>query len=189
MAIYKQSVDFLPQLSKKEKEEKYKVSKAGIYASLLPLMASIIWVIAVFINSFYEGEVRGVEETIVQKQNEIKSYDEIRNKHAELVLKIDILKDLIQKNFYPQQFFNYVSSTIRSTGDAHAEIYAYGREEDGTFNIKGKATSYLDLAKIMVVFNQEEEFSNVEIESIRYDDEEDNVNFEINFIYTEDIST
>lgn len=187
MAIYKQSVDFLPKLTREEEEEKFKVSKASLYAAVLPLFASIIWVIAVFINSFYKNEVKGVDAIILQKEREIASFDDVRSKHTELVLKVDILKDLVQKNFYPQRFFDYVSKTIKSTGDAHAEIYAYDREDDGTFNIQGKANSYLDLAKIMVVFNAQEEFSNVEIKSIRYDKEVDNVNFEINFVYTEDI--
>lgn len=187
MAIYKQSVDFLPKLTHEEEEEKFKVSKASLYAAVLPLFVSIIWVIAVFINSFYKNEVIDTDAIILQKEREISSFDDVRSKHTELVLKVDVLKDLVQKNFYPQRFFDYISRTISSTGDAQAEIYAYGREDDGTFNIQGKANSYLDLAKIMVVFNAKEEFSNVEIKSIRYDKEVDNVNFEINFIYTEDI--
>jgi len=185
MSAYSQSVDFLPKLSKKQKEEQYNVSKAGLYASILPLLASLIWVLAVFGGSYYKEEVQKKDATIIEKEREISSYSSIRNKHSELVLKVDALKDIIEKDFYPQKFFNDVSQTIKSTGDAHADIYAYGREEGSEFIIKGKANSYLDLAKIMVVFTQKETFDNVVIESIRYNEKTDNVNFEVSFTYAD----
>ncbi|MFC1780093.1 hypothetical protein ACFLY9_00140 [Patescibacteria group bacterium] len=189
MAIYKQSIDFTPRLSKGEVKEKYKVSKAGVYSAILPLLTSIIWVIAMLINSYYKNEVRSIESTILSKNSEIESYSSVRSEYTELVLKVDALSDLVVKDFYPQRFFNNVTSTIRSTNDAQAEIYSYGRDDDGTFNISGRANSYLDLAKIMVAFNSKEEFSGVEVKSIRYDRELDNVNFEINFIYAEEVSS
>lgn len=186
MATFKKSVDFMPRLTKEEKEEKFKLSRAAIYAAVLPLLASFIWVIAMFINSYYAGQVKNTEATIQQRKDEIASYDNIRKKHTELVLKIENLQELVIRDFFPQKFFDVVSDTIRSTGDAQASIYAYGREESGTFNIKGKANSYLDLAKIMVVFNSKKEFYSVEIRSIHYDEEKDEVNFEIIFEYIEE---
>jgi hypothetical protein len=189
MAIYKQSIDFIPRLSKDEVKEKYKVSKAGVYSAVLPLLTSIIWVIAMLINSYYKNEVASIDNTIASKNSEIGGYSDVRGEYTELVLKVDALSDLVVKDFYPQQFFNNVSTTIRSTNDAQAEIYSYGRDDDGTFNISGKANSYLDLAKIMVAFNSREEFSGVDIKSIRYDREMDNVNFEINFTYAEEVSS
>lgn len=189
MATFKQSVDFLPKLTKEEKKEQFNVSKAGLYASILPLLASLIWIIAVFGGVYFKEEVAKVDAMVVEKEREISTYSSARNKHTELVLKVDALKDLIQKDFYPQKFFTDVSQTIKSTGDAQAEIYAYGREAGSEFIIKGKANSYLDLAKIMVVFTQKEEFDNVVIESIRYNQETDNVNFEVSFNYAEEQET
>ena len=185
MAIYKQSIDLLPRLSEEEIVEKAKLSRTGLYAAVLPLLASLIWVIATSISGYYRNEVRKLDDTITQKESEITSYESIRQKQTELVLKVEALEDLVTKDFCPQKFFNDVSQTIRSTGDAQAEIYAYTRDDDGTFGIQGKANSYLDLAKIMVVFNNKDEFENVGIESIRYDKEVDNVNFEISFEYAE----
>ncbi len=64
MITYKKTVDFLPKLSRQEEEEKYKVSKAGLYAAVLPLLASVIWIIAVLINFYYKGEIDNLEKTI-----------------------------------------------------------------------------------------------------------------------------
>jgi len=186
MALYKQSIDFLPKPTKEEVEDKYKVSKAGVYAALLPLLAALIWLIAMVISTYFKSEVSKKEETIRERESTIASYNQVRLHQTELVLKIEELKEIVIKDFYPQKFFNEVSRTIRSTGDAQAEVYAYGREQDGTFSIKGMANSYLDLAKIMVAFNLREEFNNVLIDSIYYDREKDNVNFQISFLYSEE---
>jgi Tfp pilus assembly protein PilN len=185
MAIYKQSIDFLPKLSVREIKEAEKVSKASIYAAVLPLLASLIWVIAMFINSQYKADVADLDATIAQKEAEIATYNELRQTHTELVLKVDALTDVVSKDFYPQKFFDDITKTIKATNDAKAEIYAYAREEDGTFTIQGKANSYLDLAKIMVVFRAKAEFEQVEIDSIYYDRLTDSVNFEISFIYSD----
>lgn len=186
MALYKQSIDLLPKQTEEEIKEEFKLSKAGIYAAILPMFASLIWVIAVLINAQYKNISREVDSEITEKEVEISTYDDIRKKQTELILKVNELKELTVKDFYPQKYFNYVSSTISSTGDAEAEIYSYGREESGKFVIEGKANSYLDLAKIMVVFVGKEEFSNVIIESIHYNSEYDNVNFKISFFYSEE---
>lgn len=183
MAFYKQSVDFLPKLSAEELEETKKVSRASIYAAILPLLASIIWVIAVFINSQYKNEVIALDRSIAEKEQQISTYDDIRLTQTELVLKVEALSDVIGKNFSPKQFFNDISKTIRETGDAQTEIFAYSRTDDGTFSIEGSANSYLDLAKIMVVFRGKDQFDEVEIDSIQYDKKSDNVNFEVSFIY------
>lgn len=184
MAVYKQAVDFLPQPTKEEIESQYKVSRIGVYSALLPLGAAFIWVIALVIGAYFKGETRKAEATIKQREDTITTYNDVRLKQTELVLKIDALKDIVLKDFYPQRFFNEVAKTIRSTGDAQAEVYAYSRKEDGTFSIQGKAHSYLDLAKIMVVFNSSEDFTNVVIDSISYDRESDNVNFKVSFLYS-----
>jgi hypothetical protein len=186
MTVYKRSIDFLPQLSKGEKEERFKVSKAGLYAAVLPLLASLIWVISMFINSYYKSELDDVNSVIAQKEGEIENYSSLVESYSELVLKVEALSDVVDKDFYPQKFFDDVARTISSTNDAQAEIYAYGRDEEGVFTISGKANSYLDLAKIMVVFDSKEEFLDVGIKSIRYDEENSNVNFEISFIYAEE---
>lgn len=185
MPLYKQSIDFLPKLTQEEEEEQYKISKTGIYAAMLPLLVAFIWLIAMVTSSVFKGEVGKAENTIAQKETEIAKYDDVRSKQTALVLKVQALSELVAKDFYPQEFFDKVAETINSTGDAQAEVYAYGREEDGTFNIQGKANSYLDLAKIMVVFNLGEDFSSVVIDSIHYDRDKDNVNFEISFLYSE----
>lgn len=185
MAIYKQSIDFLPKLSVEEVKEAEKVSKASVYAAILPLLASLIWVIAVFINSQYKTEVARLDQTIGKKEAEIQIYKSVREQQTELVLKVDAITEVIAKDFYPQKFFEDITKTIKSTNDAQAEIYAYGREVDGTFSIEGKADSYLDLAKIIVVFRAKQEFSNVEINAIYYDREVNDVNFKITFIYSE----
>jgi hypothetical protein len=185
MAIYKQVIDFLPRPSKEEEIEHYNVSKASLYAAVLPLLVSVIWVFASLVSLYFKDEVLSYDKTIQEKENLIASYNEVTNKHTELTLKVDALKDLIQKDFYPQKFFEDITTTIKSTGDAQAEVYAYGRRETGEFSISGKADSYIDLAKIMVVFTQKKEFQNVVIDSIRYDEATDNVNFEISFKYSE----
>lgn len=185
MALYKKSIDFLPKLTEEEVEEQYKISKTGVYAALLPLLASAIWVVSMLISSYFKGEIRQAEAVISEKENIIASYNDVRRKQTELVLKVDALEDIVQKDFYPQKFFEEVSATISKTGDAQAEVYAYGREDDGTFSIQGKANSYLDLAKIMVVFNAHEDFSSVMVDSIHYDRETDIVNFQISFRYSE----
>ncbi|MBN2015752.1 hypothetical protein JW766_02875 [Candidatus Dojkabacteria bacterium] len=184
MPVYKHTIDFLPKPSTEEVEERFKVSKAGVYAAILPLLAALIWLAAVFINFYYRNEVKQVEAEILAKRVEVDSYLETRRKQTELVLKVDSLTDLVQKDFFPQKFFDDVSDTIKSTGDAQATIYAYGREEDGMFSIEGRANSYLDLAKIMVVFTGKREFENVIIKSIHYNPERNNVNFEIKFYYS-----
>jgi hypothetical protein len=185
MATYKQSINFLPTITKEQEKEEIKFSKTAIYAALLPFLASIIWVIAMLMNLYYKGEVGKVDTEITTKNKQIATYNDIRMKQTELVLKVDALKDLVTKNFYPQEFFDNINRTIKATGDAQAEVYSYGRTEDGTFNIKGRAHSYLDLAKIMVVFSAQKGFGNVEIKSISYSRESNNVNFEITFNYVE----
>ncbi len=185
MITYKKTVDFLPKLSRQEEEEKYKVSKAGLYAAVLPLLASVIWIIAVLINFYYKGEIDNLEKTIRARNTEIQSYNNIRKKHSELVLKVESLKDIVHKDFYPQKFFDTIKETIQSAGGAQAEIYSYSRDEEGKFTIRGKANSYIDLAKIMVAFNTKKEFEGVDIRSIYYNKNENNVNFEIEFFYSE----
>jgi hypothetical protein len=185
MPAFKRSVNFLPQVTEEEIEEKYNLTKTGLYAAVLPLLASFIWVIATLISGFYKAELKQREDTIEEKKLEIETYKPLRKKQSELIIKIEALSELVQKDFYPQKFFDDVTNTLQSTGDAQAEIYAYSRNDDGTFGIQGKANSYLDLSKIMVVFNNKDEFDEVVIKSIRYDKDFDNVNFEISFIYNE----
>lgn len=183
MALYKNSVDFLPQLSKEEIEEEYKVSRAAVYAAVLPLLASFIWVISALINATYKNDLKEVEGKILGAEQEIETYQDVRELQTELVLKIDLLTDTVNKDFHPQIFFDNVDSTIKSTGDAEARVYAYKRRKEGNFIVSGKADSYLDLAKIMVAFNKKDSFTSVDIQSISYDKEKDDVNFEIDFSY------
>lgn len=185
MALYKQSIDFLPKLSEEEKREATKVSRAGVYAAILPLLASIIWVLAMFIGGMYRQDVAELDATISQKNLEIGTYNDTRQVQTELILKVDALSEFVEKNFSPRRFFNEVTKTINSAGDAEAEIYAYNRDEDGVFSIEGRANSYLDLAKIVVVFRNTVEFDEVLIDEIYYNDEADYVNFKISFVYAE----
>ncbi|MBU0976777.1 MAG: hypothetical protein ABIE03_03205 [Patescibacteria group bacterium] len=185
MAIYKQSVDFLPKQTEEEVSEKYNLSKTALYAAVLPLLASFIWVIAMLISVYYKREVSSYNQIVADKNNEIATYDSVRRKQTELVLKVDALTDVVTRDFDPQEFFDIVDKTIKETGDAKAGIYAYQREEDGVFVVQGKANSYLDLAKIMVVFNRKEVFDQVQIKSIYYDKETDTVNFQVGFYYAE----
>jgi len=187
MAIYKRSVDFLPKASKEELEEQYKLSKTSIYAAILPLIASVIWVIAALINMNYKDRLTEAKGVVLGLEQEIESYNTTRKIQTEIVTKVEYIKETVYKDFYPQDFFDNVNNTIKSSGDAISDIYAYKRSEDGSFNIQGKARSFLDLAKIMVVFDQQENFDSVEVKSIYYDKEEDIVNFEINFTYQEEI--
>ncbi|MDD3647601.1 MAG: hypothetical protein PHS44_03840 [Candidatus Dojkabacteria bacterium] len=189
MAIYKQTVDFLPKESEEESREKYNLSKTALYAAILPLLASFIWVIAMLISVYYKREVSGYDQIIADKNAQIATYDSVRQKQTELVLKVDALAEVVTKDFNPQEFFDIVDKTIKETGDAKAGIYAYQREEDGLFVIQGKANSYLDLAKIMVVFNRKESFSQVQIKSIYYDKETDTVNFQVGFYYADTLSS
>jgi len=185
MALYKRTIDFLPVASDEELQEKQKVSKTGIYAAFLPVLAAFMWIIAILVGSNYVRELRSLDDTIVSKDAEISSYDSVRQKQTELILKVESLTEVVEKDFYPQKFFDDVENTIKTTGDAQAAVYSYVREGDGTFHIQGKANSYLDLAKIMVVFHLQKEFRDVQIESIHYDRVLDDVNFEVKFLYTD----
>jgi hypothetical protein len=185
MAVYKQGIDFLPQTSKEEKKEKQKVSKAAVYAAILPLLATIIWLLVLFVNSYYKGNAEKLDATIAEKEEEILGYGDVREDYVTLVAKVESLEEYIAKDFYPQDFFDNITRTLNSTTGAKTQIYSYGRDEDGVFSISGKAVSYLDLAKVMVAFTETTEFLNTEIKSIRYDEEADNVNFEITFEYQE----
>lgn len=185
MAVYKQGIDFLPQASKEEKKEKQKVSKAAVYAAVLPLLATVIWLLVLFVNSYYKANAKKLDETISEKEEKIQTYDDVRNDYITLVAKVESLDDLIARDFYPQDFFDNITNTLSSTTGAKTQIYSYERDDEGVFSISGKAESYLDLAKVMVAFTGREEFLNTEIKSIRYDEEEDNVNFEIAFEYQE----
>lgn len=139
MSIYKQSIDFLPKPSIEEVEEKYKVSKAALYAAVLPLLASLIWVIAMLINVYYKGEVKALDNTIADREAEIETFDLIRTKQSELVLKVEALKDIVIRDFYPQKFFDEVENTIKTTGGAQAGIYAYGRKRGWSLYHPGKS--------------------------------------------------
>lgn len=185
MAVYKQSIDFSPKPTVEDSEEKYKVSKAGVYSAILPFFASLIWVVALLIGVYYKDKVKELDTVIAQKEQEIATYNPTREKHTELVLKVEALKDVVTKDFDPQRFFDTVESTIKKTGGAYAGVYAYERDESGKFVISGRAQSYLDLAKIMVAFNKHKGFNDVGIRSIYYDKKVNNVNFEVSFYYSE----
>lgn len=182
--IYKRSISFLPTPTEEELEKEEKRGMTGVYAAFLPLIAAIFWIIVVFLNDgVYADQVNILDGKIVEKENEIASYDYLERKHTELVLKTDALKDLIVKDFEPEEFFLDVKTSISATKGAQAEIYSYERDEEGRFTIQGKARSYLDLAKIVEVFNSEPKYVGVRVESIHYNEEEDNVNFELSFFY------
>ena len=183
MALSKQTIDFLPKPTEEQLKEQFNLSKTTVYAAILPLLAAIIWVVASLIHISYKNQLKSVNTDISNIQAEIDSFSETRLVQSELVYKVNYLTDIIQMDFRPQEFFDNVKNTIKSTGDAQAEIYSYAREDDGKFVIQGKANSYLDLAKIIVVFKKDESFSDVRIKSIYFDLENDNVNFEITFYY------
>jgi len=186
MAVYKKSVNLLPKLSEEDLIEKEKISQTALYAAILPLFAALVWVVALLVTGFYKNQEKNVDEIVSDRQEVIGSYDGLREKQTALVMKVEALTELVGKDFFPQKFFDLTLETINSTGDAQAELYAYTRADDGLFGLQGKANSYLDLAKIMVAFNSKPGFSEVNISSIHYDKEKDDVNFEIIFYY-EDI--
>jgi hypothetical protein len=186
VALYKQSVDFLPKPSEEQLAQESQISKTGLYAAVLPLIAAVIWVIAMLGNLYYKNELSKRDDTIVSKQSQIAQFNDVRLKQTELVLKVDALKESIEKDFYPQKFFDDINANIKATGDAQATVYAYNRSTNGEFSIQGRANSYLDLAKIIVVFQKQAAFTSVDITSISFDRARNTVNFEISFNYTKE---
>ncbi len=181
MAQIKRSIDFLPKPTKEQIREEVDKSKNGLYASLLPLAAAVVWVLTMLVNNYMKGKVLAVDQEIVNRKAEIETYQSLRSKQSELVLKVDALREFVTKDFYPQKFFDDVSQIIKQAQDI--EVYAYERDSDGTFKIQGRAASYIELAKVMWIFNSRETFTNVLIDSIRYDEDRDRINFEISFMY------
>ena len=183
MATYKQGIDFLPKQSKAEVEEESRLSRTSIYAAVLPLLAAVIWVISGLINLSYKSELKTVKGKILGAEKTIETYNPLRELQTEVYKKVELLSTIIGRDFYPQELFNKVDDTIEETTGASSSIYGYKRDSEGMFTVSGRAQSYMDLAKIMVVFRQQEEFNGVRIKSIFYNIDEDYVNFEINFFY------
>lgn len=181
--MYKQSINFLPKKSEEENIEEFKLSNATIYSAILPLLASVIWVIAMLINVLYKADLDNLKAETEKREKRKESLSFVIEKNNELAQKVNALKEIVRKDFFPEAFFSIVKSTIRSTGDAEADVLAYKRSSDGKFTIRGKAKSYIDLAKIINAFYYSKSFSSVEIKSIFFDKEAQNVNFEISFFY------
>lgn len=184
-SIYRRSVNLIPKASVEEIKEKEHQSTAGLYAALLPMFGALIWLLLIFINNSYQNEINKLDTEISSLNTKIATYDPYVARHTELVRKTDALYELVRRDFEPGKFFFDVNDNLSSTKDAKAEIYSYERSEDGKFTIKGIASSYVDLAKIMVVFSNNTKFVNVLIKKISFDEVADVVNFEITFEYKE----
>lgn len=182
--IYKRTISFLPTPTEEELQVEEKRGVTGVYAAFLPLLAAIFWIIVVFVNEgVYGDRLALLDADIKDKKAEITSYKYLEEKHTELVLKVEALKDLIIRDFEPEHFFRDIEKSLAATQGANSEIYSYSRDESGAFTIEGRAGSFLDLAKIVEVFNSETKYSSVQVKGIYYNEEEDNVNFELNFLY------
>lgn len=188
MAVYRRSINLIPQKSEEEIKKEESRSTLGVYTALLPMFAALTWLILVYVNSVHQSEIDSLDQDITDRQQTIDSYATVRQEHTELVKKVEVITNVVQKDFEPNQFFRDLEDSIESTQDAQSGITSYERDGSGMFTINAKAGSYLDLAKIIVVFENHTVFANAVVDKISLDETDNTVNFELTFEYLDPIA-
>jgi hypothetical protein len=175
--------NLLPGKSKEEIEKVDSRDTNLLYIGLLLLVFSFVWVGITLANSILIDNSKKLwQERIADQQNQILGYAQDKRSNGELTEKTFALEEVIVKNIDPEEFFELVEGRITETSPT-STIKSYGREDSGTFNVSGQSANFLEISKIVYAFTSDESFSEVKLQNVAQDFEENKVLFNLSFLF------
>lgn len=158
--------NLLPKKTKEEVEREDVRSTGLLYATILLFFTVLVWVGINAIDVFLLGDnVNKWELISSQKDAVISSYQGDRVRNGELVVKTQILSEVVDKHVDPSLVFDIIDEQIK-TSTPTVVVDKYGRASDGSFQVSGVAESDEDVSKLIKDFSQRESIENVALLSI-----------------------
>jgi len=154
------------------KEEKR--DTLSVYTAFLPFVAVVIWLSLVLFNKLVVQESKLEWTRVVdskQARIDTEFYD-VRLRHGELVIKTQILGELVTKDIKPEILF-ILTERIFPVTESDVRVIGYGRKSDGSFDVNIETDSYIKFAEIVRRFSTYEGSKSTIISSVNYSDTQD----------------
>jgi len=161
------------------KEEKR--DTLSVYSAFLPFISVVIWLSLVMFNKLVVYESKKEWTGLINsKQMQIDNeFHDVRLRHGELVVKTQILGELVTKDIKPEILF-ILTGRIFPVTESGIRVIGYGRKSDGSFDINIETDSYTQFAEIARRFSTYEGATSTMISSVNYSDTLDVVTGTIN---------
>ncbi len=158
-----------------------KIDKTSVLSALLPLSAVVVWIVFMTITVFISTDIKTKEKGIAILNQEISTYDQVKEDKSLLVLKTGVLEEIVKRDVNPEDFFLVVKKLVENSG-FDAQILAYGRNADGRFGLEMSVDSVDTMTKIVRLFRKNERINLVELESVDFTvDSDARYTYEITF--------
>lgn len=156
--------NLLPRLSAAELAIKRERDDSVLYATGIVLFAGIIWVVTLLVlNYLILPRVQQADGDITVVDSQISSFDDIRAKNGELIVKTQQLKPLLEKRVDTDVIFSVAEAIATNAGATG--ITSYRRDESGRFIFKIVAPDFEAVEQIMTNARNLPNVSNVELQS------------------------
>lgn len=170
----------LPKKTKDEIEKEDTRSSGFLYSLVLVFFTVFVWVVINLLNIFLvQDNLDKWKDIKVNNQKKIESYKIYRAENGELVIKTQILSEVVKKHLDPRVVFDLIDKRIKEN-TPNVQIVKYGRTSDGSFQVTGTTRDYKDINKLVMSFDEEGEIDDVRLSNVFF--EENQYKFTINLL-------
>jgi hypothetical protein len=159
--------NLLPEKAPEQIKKEVRKELGVVIASVLPLVGVLLWLALLLFNALVLEEALKTQKAEITTKNLriINEYSSVLNDHGELVTKTRALKDVVTKDISPERVFA-LTEELFPKEESNITIMAYGRSNDGTYNVTIKTDSYLNFAKVARRFSGSNVLEDVHILSV-----------------------
>jgi len=175
------SFNLIPGKDKEVIVKEEKRDTLSVYTAFLPFVSVVIWLSLVMFNKLVVYESKKEWTGLVDsKQMRIDNeFHDVRLRHGELVIKTQILGELVTKDIKPEILF-ILTERIFPVAEPGVRVIGYGRKSDGSFDVNIETDSYVKFAEIARRFSTYDGSTSAIISSVNYSDTLDVVTGTIN---------
>jgi hypothetical protein len=187
----KQHILFKFNLIPPKSEEEIKVleerDNSIFYSFLLIFFITLIYFLMVWVDVYIVvPRINKLEKTIAKQNEQIKTYDVVRELKGELFVKTQILEPLLELDIETIKLLQNSDLIVNDVNNA--KIITYVREPDGTFVITVLVDSYKDVIAILDNAKNIEEIENVFLRQARKFDRSENIKVTLSFVIKSDLT-
>ncbi|GAB4284879.1 MAG: hypothetical protein Kow0081_2340 [Candidatus Dojkabacteria bacterium] len=155
--------NLLPKVSKEEIEILNERDNTLLYSFILIFSAVVVYFVLTLLSSFVlSPRINTLERRVLNLDQRIDKYDEIRRVNGEIVRKSKLLEKTLEKDIELKNFFN-ISEQITS---GVSNPTGYKRNADGRFEIRFRVNSYNAIDSVFNTAKSLETIDEVRLESI-----------------------
>lgn len=140
--------NLLPRKSDAQEELEVDRDSSVIYAFVLVLLASIIYLCVILVQGLLTApRVVASQEQLTTRDAQIASFNQTKQLYGELYIKLKSLKSVLEKDINPSEIFR-VTDAIEQTNQ-NVRIESYNRERTGTFVFQIITSSYESASELL----------------------------------------